>query len=149
MTVPEVTTHATNLNSRFFDGLAPFDLEIVLAAAKQRHFLANSIVINQDHPAENLFLLAKGRARYFFDTPDGKKSILFWLTPGDIFGATTLLSVPSAYLVSTETVRDSSVLVWDRATVRGLAARFPRLLENALLLASNYLAWYLAAHVAL
>ena len=149
MTVPEVTTNATNLNSRFFDGLALFDLEIVLAAAKQRHFLANSIVINQDHPAENLFLLTKGRARYFFDTQDGKKSILFWLTPGDIFGAATLLSIPSAYLVSTETVRDSSVLVWDRATVRGLAARFPRLLENALLLASNYLAWYLAAHVAL
>ena len=149
MIVPEVVTDSTNLNSRFFDGLSPFDLQIILTAAKQRRYLANSVIINQGHPAENLFLLTKGRARYFFDTTDGRKAILFWLAPGNIFGGSTLLSIPSAYLVSTETVRDSSVLVWDRATVRGLAARFPRLLENALLVASDYLAWYLATHVAL
>jgi len=149
MIVPEVVTDSTNLNSRFFDGLSPFDLQIILTAAKQRRYLANSVIINQGHPAESLFLLTKGRARYFFDTTDGRKAILFWLAPGNIFGGSTLLSIPSAYLVSTETVRDSSVLVWDRATVRGLAARFPRLLENALLVASDYLAWYLATHVAL
>lgn len=39
--------------------------------------------------------------------------------------------------------------MWDRATLRGLAASYPRLVENALLMASDYLAWYLAAHVAL
>jgi CRP-like cAMP-binding protein len=149
MTAPELSPHSASLNSRFFDGVAPPDLKIILAAAKQRQFLANSIVINQDQPAENLFLLTKGRARYYFDTQEGRKAILFWLTPGDIFGGSTLLSVCTTYLVSTETVKDSSVLVWDRAAVRGLAARFPRLLENALLVASNYLAWYLAGHVAL
>ena len=41
------------------------------------------------------------------------------------------------------------MLVWSRATLRNLAARYPRLLENALLIASDYLAWYLADHVAL
>jgi CRP-like cAMP-binding protein len=57
--------------------------------------------------------------------------------------------MPSPYLVSIETLKDSSMLVWDRATLRNLAARYPRLLENALLIASDYLAWYLADHVAL
>jgi len=64
-------------------------------------------------------------------------------------GASALLSTPSPYLVCTETLKDSSMLVWDRATARDLAARYPRLLENACLIASDYLVWYIADHIAL
>jgi CRP-like cAMP-binding protein len=140
---------AARLKSRFLDGLVPRDLEVVLAAARQRHFRPNSVVVNQGHPADHLFLLTRGRARFFFNTREGKKIILLWLTPGEIFGGMALLSIPSPYLVSTETLKDSSTLVWDRATLRNLAVRYPRLLENALLIASDYLAWYLADHAAL
>jgi CRP-like cAMP-binding protein len=55
----------------------------------------------------------------------------------------------STYLCSTETVTDTSVLVWDRPAIRGLVARYPRLLENALLTASDYVTWQLASHVGL
>jgi CRP-like cAMP-binding protein len=140
---------AAHLKSRFLDGLPPGDLKLVLAAARQRHFLPNSVVVNQGHPADHLFLLTRGRARFFFNTREGKKIILHWLTPGEIFGGMALLSIPSPYLVSTETLKDSSTLVWDRATLRNLAVRYPRLLENALLIASDYMAWYLADHAAL
>jgi CRP-like cAMP-binding protein len=140
---------APHWKSRFLDGLPPGDLKLVLAVARQRHFLPNSVVVNQGHPADHLFLLTRGRARFFFNTREGKKIILLWLTPGDIFGGMALLSIPSPYLVSTETLKDSSTLVWDRATLRNLAVRYPRLLENALLIASDYMAWYLADHAAL
>ncbi len=145
----EPATGAAHLKSRFLDGLAPGQLKVVLAAASQRHFLAKCVVVNQGHPADHLFLMTNGRARFFYNTREGKKVALLWLTPGDIFGGSALLSVPSSYLVSTETLKDSSILVWNRATLRALAARYPRLLENALLIASDYLAWYLADHVAL
>jgi CRP-like cAMP-binding protein len=46
-------------------------------------------------------------------------------------------------------ITDSLVLVWDRATIRGLIDRFSRLLENALLGASDYLTWHLTAHISL
>jgi CRP-like cAMP-binding protein len=59
------------------------------------------------------------------------------------------LSTYSSYLASTETVTDSSVLVWDRPAIRGLVSQYPRLLENALLTASDYVAWHLASHVGL
>jgi len=137
------------LKSRFLDGLAPFELKVVLAAARQRHFHARCVIVNQGHPADHLFLLTRGRARFFFNTHEGKKVVLLWLTPGEIFGCSALLSMPSPYLVSTETLKDSSMLVWDRARLRILATRYPRLLENALLISSDYLAWYLADHVAL
>ena len=142
-------TVAANVKSRFLEGFSPLDLQVILAAARQVHFLSNSVVVNQDNPADHLFLLTKGRARFFFNTPEGKKVILFWLTPGEVFGASALISNPSRYLVGTETVKDSSMLVWDRAALRNLAGRYPRLLENALLIAYDYLAWYVADHVAL
>jgi CRP-like cAMP-binding protein len=100
-------------------------------------------------PADHLLLLWKGRARYFFETPDGKKLILMWFTPGHAFGGAALAPGPSNYLVSTEAVRDSVVLVWDGPTIRALARRFPRLLENTIVGAMDYLSWYVAAHAAL
>jgi len=149
MPVSESAAVAANLKSRFLGGFSPLDLKVILAAARQRHFTSNSVVVNQGNPADHLFLLTKGRARFFFNTQEGKKVILLWLTPGEIFGGSALLSTPSLYLVSTETLKDSSMLVWDRATLRNLAGRYPRLLENALLIAYDYLAWYVADHVAL
>lgn len=149
MPASELAAVAFQLKSRFLDGLAPCELKVVLAAARQRHFLANSVVLNQGHPADHLLLLTKGRARFFFNTREGKKVILHWLTPGEILGGTAILSTPSSYLLSTETLKDSSMLVWDRTMLRNLAGRYPRLLENALLIGSDYLAWYLADHVAL
>ena len=144
-----IAAPTSELKSRFLEGIGPPDLRVILAAAKPRQFPAHSIIVSQGNPADYLYLLTKGRARYFFTTEDGRKLLLLWLSPGEIFGGSALLAIPSSYLASTETVKDSHVLAWDRSTIRGLAARYPKLLENALLTASDYLAWYVAAHVAL
>jgi CRP-like cAMP-binding protein len=144
-----IASSPAGLKSRLLEGIAPDDLDVIWAAAKERRYLANSIITNQGQPAEHLFLLTSGRARYFFITQEGHKSLLIWLTPGQIIGVAAFLSRPSQYLVSTESVKDSAVLAWDRTTVRSLAARYPRLLENAILTTSDYLGWYVADHLAL
>ena len=130
-------------------GLGQKEIDLILAAAKRRRFSAKSVMTYQDEPADHLLLLWKGRARYFFETPNGKKLILRWITPSDIFGGAALVSRPSTYIVSTEAVRDSVVLLWDGPTIRALARRFPELLENAIFLAADYISWYVAAHAAL
>lgn len=135
--------------SSFFDGLSLQDRKRILAAAKPRRFAAHSVITNQGHLADSLFMLTKGRARYFFDEQGGRHILLHWLTPGDLIGGKTLLAKPSTYLLSSETVRECSMLVWDRVTIRSIAAQNPILMENALSTASDYLSWYLAAHVAL
>jgi CRP-like cAMP-binding protein len=135
--------------SNFFDALALQDRKKILAAAEPRRFAANSVITNQGHPADNLFLVTKGRARYFFDELGGQHILLHWLAVGDLIGGKALLAKPATYLLGSETVRECSVLVWDRATIRGFVAQYPVLLENALATASEYLAWYLAAHIAL
>jgi CRP/FNR family transcriptional regulator, nitrogen oxide reductase regulator len=133
----------------FFDGLTPTDRKLMLAAATKRRYWAKSVTTNQGHPADHLFLLTSGLARFFFVTDGGRKLLFRWLGPGDLFGGRTILSNPSSYLFSTETVTDSSVLVWDRPTIRGFVERYPRLLENALLTASDYVADQLTSHIGL
>lgn len=115
----------------------------------QCRFPSASVVVSQGDSAQRLFLVTTGCARHFFITPGGRKLLLLWLPPGSIFGGSSLLSRPSQYLVGTETVKDTSLLVWQRGTIRNLAASIPQLMENALCIASDYLTWYVAAHVSL
>jgi CRP/FNR family transcriptional regulator, nitrogen oxide reductase regulator len=144
-----IATLPAGLNSRLFEGIAPRDRDVIWAAAKERRYLANSIITNHGNPAEHLFLLTSGRARYFFIAQEGKKSLLIWLTPGEIIGVAALVSKPSQYLVSTESVKDTAALVWERTTIRSLASAYPRLMENAVSMTSDYLGWYVADHLAL
>ena len=141
--VSGIDTVSRDLKSLLLNGLARPARETILACATQCRFAAKSVVTNEGRPADRLFLLTKGFARHFYTTEEGKKFLLEWLGPGVLFGAPTILSTRSSYLTSTEMVTDSSVLVWDRTTIRGLVARYPTLLESALLIASDYVAWHL------
>jgi CRP-like cAMP-binding protein len=138
-----------DLNPRFFEGLTMPELKSIFAAAEYRRLPANSLITHQDQPAKHVFLLLTGRARYFFVTEKGQKVILLWIPPGEIFGMAAFHSPPIAYLSSTETARNSSVLVWDRDTIRSFAARQPLLFENALDIGVHFMIAYHAAHRAL
>jgi len=148
MTVLQLRRLVTD-NVELLRGLSRREMDLVLSSAKRRRFPAKSVITYQGEPADRLLLLRQGRARYFFETPHGKKLILRWIAPGDVFGGAALISRPSQYIVSTEAVTDSTVLVWDGATIRDLARQFPRILENTLYLAADYISWYVAAHAAL
>ena len=135
--------------ARLFRGVSPSGLDESLRLATCRTYAENAVVAAQGNPADSLFLLVNGSARYFFITPAGQKVNLFWLTPGDIFGGASLLTEPSEFVVSTEVTTESVVLVWDRDVIRRLATLYPKLLENGLSIACDYLVWYLATHLSL
>jgi CRP/FNR family transcriptional regulator, nitrogen oxide reductase regulator len=134
---------------RFLEGMDAPDIKMILAAGTQRRFLANSVIIKQGYPAGHLFFLLNGRARRFFLTEDGQKIILLRVPTGEMFGETAILARQQDYLVSTEATMDSNTLVWSRSTIRSLCERYPRLVENALLISFDYLAAYRAAHASL
>ncbi len=149
MPASRIATVSPGRRSQFLDGLTPTDGDTILAAATRRRFFANSVITSQGHSADHFFLLTKGLVRAFFVTEEGRKLLFQWLGPGDQFGDRTVLSDHCSYLFSTEAVTDSSVLVWDRPTIRDLVVRYPRLLENALSTASDYVDWHLASHIGL
>ena len=138
------------LRPRFLSGLPKDKLDSVLSVAKHRQFRASSVIINQEDPAERIFLLTSGQGRHFVITSEGRKILLHWLTPGQIFGGAAILSTSFQYLASTEVLVDSCALVWERQTIRDLMADCPALLDNALSIAvTENVAWLIAAHVSL
>lgn len=142
-------SHPVLRKTRFLQGLSGSERIAVLRAAVPCTYSMDSVVAAQGDPADRLFLLIKGSARYFFITPEGQKINLFWLVPGDIFGGACLLSELTPFVVSTEVTSESLVLIWQRHAIRTLATQYPMLLENGLSIACDYLVWYLATHLSL
>ena len=142
-------SHPVLLKARLLQGLSRPERIAVLRAAKPCTYSVDSVIAEQGDPADKLFLLIRGSARYFFITPEGQRVNLFWLVPGDIFGGASLLTELTPFVVSTEVTGQSLVLVWQRQAIRTLALQYPRLLENGLSIACDYLVWYLATHLSL
>ncbi len=103
---------------RLLEGLSREERDSILGAASYRRLSRHTVVTNQADRANHLFLLLKGSARYFFIAPGGQK-ICFSSLPRERYSAARpLLPEPSLFLVGTEIVRDSCVLVWQRNTIR-------------------------------
>jgi CRP-like cAMP-binding protein len=148
MMAAEMAALVSKLAPRLLDGLAPDDLAHVLGGGASQRFPHNSLIAREGYAADKLFLLLDGLARTFTTTPKGEKIVLLWIPPGEASGGRALLSRPTNYLVSTETVMESTVIVWERRVILSLSKQYPRLIENALLIASDYLAAYRDFHVA-
>lgn len=149
MTTPELLRTVAKLRPPFLEDLAPTDIGEILAAAKQLRFLPNSVVTNQGHPATRLFMVLSGGARSFYLTQGGQKLHVHSYPPGEMFGGMAMVVRDSEYIVTTEAVKDSHVLVWDRASMRKFVVRYPKLLDNALSIAADYLNMSIATQVAL
>ena len=149
MTASELAVLIRRLRPPFLHDLAPSAVNLILGAARQRRFLANSVITNQGHPASQVFMVLSGRARSFFLTQGGQKLHVHSYPPGEMFGGMTLVVRPGDYIVSTEAVKDCETLVWERPAIRSLVERYPKLLDNALTIASDYLNAAIATQVAL
>jgi len=149
MTSSQAAAILTGLRPIFLEGLNPADARAMLAAARMRRFEANAVITSEGDPADRLFLMLDGGARFYTLSPQGQKVVVRWIRPGELVGGTSLLTKPLNLVLSAEAVRNSSALVWDRATIRSFVARSPRLLENAMLLAYDYLVHYRILHVAI
>jgi len=138
-----------HLNGRFFENVRAEDRKRIVAAAKTQEYHRNAVLAYQGEAADRIFLLVKGHGRHFFTTERGERVVLRWVSAGDVIGAIAFLSRPSPYQVSTEVVKGSRALIWDRKTLHRLVIEFPQLLQNAMQIASDYLEWYLTAQIAL
>jgi CRP-like cAMP-binding protein len=148
MTSSRAVTVLTGLKSRLLEGLTSAEVKSLLATARIRRFAANSVITSEGDSADRVFLMLDGSARGYTVSPQGEKIVLRWVPPGETIGWAALLSKPMDYIVSTEAVKETSALVWDRATIRSFAVTHPKLLENALLLAHDYLILYRVLHIA-
>jgi len=118
--------------AQLLEGLSPGQREEVFATGKVRRFFARQVVQHAGDPATRLCLLRSGRAQYFIISDEGEKIILHWIVPGDCFGLAAIMAEQHSYLIDVEMVESGSVMTWDRGSIRALALRIPRLIENTL-----------------
>ena len=137
------------LQPPLFKGLAKSEIDHIVGAAVSRKCQRGTILSMEGESAEQFFMLTSGRARYFTLTEDGRRVILRWIVPSEVFGAMAMMQDLETYLVSTELVRDGEVLMWSRGGIRHLVTRYPRLLDNIMTSMADYFRWYVAAHLAL
>jgi len=149
MTTSELAAFVKRLTPSFLQDVGPAEIDVILSAARQQRFLANSVITNQGHPANYVYMLLTGAARSFFLTQTGQKLHVFSYPPGEMFGGMALVARPSEYIVCTEALKDCYTLAWDHASIRRLILRYPKLMDNGLSIASEYLNVALATQVAL
>jgi CRP-like cAMP-binding protein len=145
-----VTELPSGLEPRFLEGLTPAALSVVLGAARHKAFRVGAVLAHEDEKAERLFLLISGRARSYCITRDGKKVLINWLVAGQVIGGAALVSASLPYIINTEMIEVGCALIWNRPSARQLAARYPRLLENAFVIAyEDHIAWLIEREVSL
>lgn len=123
-------------------GMTPHQREQALQRAERRTYSAHQVIVNSGKPATRLFQLTKGTAKLYRVTKKGDEVLLWWLAAGDVFGVGALLSRPWHYIGTAEAVEDCEFLVWNRETIRPLAAIFELMTANALHIAMSAMADY-------
>ena len=148
MTISRAVSILNREKPAFLEGLSPAQVQMVVAKAGVRRYAENDVITNEASGANHLFLLLEGAGRGYALTSRGEKIGLGWFPAGSIMGWASLVSKPMDYIVSMEAAASSSALVWDRATIQSFKETYPRLLENALLLAYDYVVLYRKLHIA-
>jgi CRP/FNR family transcriptional regulator, nitrogen oxide reductase regulator len=126
----------------FLSGLTASARKLIVQSAAVRKFRSNSVIVNAGDQAVSLFLLKKGKVKYYRVTKKGDEVLLWWVSPGEIFGIPALAASPLRYIGTAQAVDDCELLVWSRKKIRHLAATHDQLSQNALAILFHYLSEY-------
>lgn len=114
-----------------FKNLPPQEIEMILSAANEQQFAAESFVFYQDDPAERVYVLTGGRIKLTQLSDDGQQVIMRVMTPGMMFAAISIVK-GATYPVTAQAAENSSAIYWSHAVMLDLIQRFPVLSLNAL-----------------
>lgn len=146
MTVAGTSLAVQAPQADFFAGIPDHDQKLILGVAEQRRFSPKGMIVHSGDAALCLFLVRKGNIKYYRVTDQGEEVLLWWLSPGDIFGMSAFLPNPLGYIGSAEAASDCTLWAWDHATIRNLSTVYRQLSENALRITLGYLAAYVDRH---
>lgn len=107
-----------------FAGLAPEELDSILAQARSTHVSKETEVFAQDSQAQQFFLLLSGHIRVVRTTPEGDQVIARYINEGELFGIAVAMG-RATYPASAVAAVDCVVLSWPNSAWAGLQARHP------------------------
>jgi CRP-like cAMP-binding protein len=114
-----------------FAGVAPADLDALLAEARSARYPKNAAVFSQGEEAHSFFLLLHGHVRAAKTTPAGQQVVVRYITPGETFGVAVAIGL-SHYPATATAVDESVALTWPSPAWPRLVERHPGLAANTL-----------------
>jgi CRP/FNR family transcriptional regulator, nitrogen oxide reductase regulator len=126
----------------FTEGLGKPEIDAILASATIRSFQAKEVIFRGGELAKHLYLLRKGRVKFYRVSLNGHEVVLDWVMPGQLFGLGTLPAHPLNYLGTAEPMDDCEAYVWKHASILRLSLRYPRLAANCLRISLHYVAQF-------
>lgn len=114
-----------------FAGIAPAELDGLLAQAHSARYARNTAVFEQGSEAHSFFLLLHGHVRAAKTTPAGQQVVVRYVTPGETFGVAVSIGL-SHYPATATAVDESVVLAWPSSTWPLLVEKYPVLAGNTL-----------------
>ena len=147
--MPSDAARERHLTDRLLAGIEPDAQRAIIAAAARRKLRAGQVLSRMDEPAEQLYVLLKGRVQLSRPIRSGHEVVVSVLAPGDVFGLVCLLNRRACYMGTAEAMEAGEAMVWDRATLQRLARPYPQLTANALTIALAMVGQFAARHEAL
>ena len=142
-------SYPRDLTDHLLAGISPGARQDIVAGSRQRILRAAQVLFRTGEPAEQLFLLRKGRVQFSRLARTGRQIVMGILVPGDVFGLGTILTQHVHYIGTAESLESGEVLVWTRETMQALTGLHPQLSENALRVALHYVAVFAERHESL
>lgn len=134
-------------NSPLLARLDENGIRTLIAMGHVRSLGTKETLVSEGYPANHVFLLRGGNARFFRLSENGDDITLLWLAPGDVIGLGCLLAEHVTYLAHAETVTSCEALIWDRSQIRSFALTHPSILENGMRISLQYLAESIRRHI--
>lgn len=135
--------------AQIFSGLNPTAVNAVFSAARKEHMPARKLIVSSGEPSTRLFMIDRGRVRYYKTMESGDELVLDILTAGDVFGLGTLLTNPPPYFASAQTLSECDLLFWKDLQVQELAAAHPEFVANAFRIVLQRLKQFVERHARL
>lgn len=107
-----------------FEGIAPDDLDRILASARSLRVARDATIFEQEAEADSFFILLDGRVRVVKTTPDGQQVIVRYIVPGELMGIAHALG-RGTYPATAIAVVDCVVLAWPGRLWPEFAATWP------------------------
>ena len=114
-----------------FAGMAPAELDGLLAEARSARYAKNAAVFEQGAEAHSFFLLLHGHVRAAKTTSAGQQVVVRYVTAGETFGVAVAIGLRQ-YPATATAVDESVALSWPSAAWPRLVQKYPMLAGNTL-----------------
>jgi len=110
----------------FFTSLTDKELDVVRAAATEKNYPKNAVVLTEGETGDSLYMIQSGKVKVFIGDEEGREIILKMLGPGAFFGEMSMID-KQPRSASVTTIEASTFLVLAHAPFERCVEQVPRI----------------------